>query len=542
VHTTSSQTSNLYHLPCPSCTSSDAYSQYADGHGYCFSCNKYFKGDTLTNDDGTDFTYEFLGRRGIASETFRHFKCPTKVDRVGKPVSVGFRYPNGSVKVRLLDDKKTTYWSLQHAKPEAGLFGMDLFAPGSHKFVTITEGEYDALSLFQLTRSPVVSVRSASTARSDATAARSWLNGFERIYLALDDDAPGREAAREIARLFDYNKVYLVQFGERKDANAFLQLGLDADLRNLWLNAQRFGMHLFPVISSVNEFEKIVRQEPEWGVPYPACLRQLNDMTYGIRRGETVLFTAQEGVGKTEVMHAIEHQLLKETDHALAAIYLEEPKQRHLQALAGLELRRPAHLPDSGCTSDQIVAALKGIVTSDEKLYLYSHFGSDDPEVLLDTIRFLVTSCNVHYVIVDHITMGVSGLAGEDERRALDYLATRLEMMVKELNYALLVVSHVNDEGKTRGSRYIGKVADIRVDLSRDLLNPDPVTRNTTQIVVAKNRYCGKTGPAGTILFDPVTYTYQEPANDNINGYLDSTQFTSRSSGWGIPAGEKVAA
>ena len=48
--------------------------------------------------------------------------------------------------------------------------------------------------------------------------------------------------------------------------------------------------------------------------------------------------------------------------------------------------------------------------------------------------------------------------------RALDYLSTRLEMMVKELNYALIIVSHVNDFGQTRGSRYISKISDIRID------------------------------------------------------------------------------
>jgi len=35
-------------------------------------------------------------------------------------------------------------------------------------------------------------------------------------------------------------------------------------------------------------------------------------------------------------MHSIEHQLLTETDDAIGAIFLEEPKRRHLQAIAGL--------------------------------------------------------------------------------------------------------------------------------------------------------------------------------------------------------------
>jgi hypothetical protein len=39
--------------------------------------------------------------------------------------------------------------------------------------------------------------------------------------------------------------------------------------------------------------------------------------------------------------------------------------------------------------------------------------------------------------------------------------------------------------------------------------------------VVSKNRFCGRTGPAGELLFDPATYTltedmgYGQAANDN---------------------------
>ncbi len=73
-----------------------------------------------------------------------------------------------------------------------------------------------------------------------------------------------------------------------------------------------------------------------------------------------------------------------------------------------------------------------------------------------------------------------------------------------------MIVSHVNDDGLTRGSRNISKVADIRVDLTRDVKNSDDRKRNTTNLMVSKNRFCGRTGPAGQLLFDPYTYTYSE--------------------------------
>lgn len=506
------------HIPCEDCGSSDAKCVYSDGHSFCFSCNTYTKSKDLETEV---FTYEYLPHRGINKEIFQLYESKTKINSEGKPVSIGFKYPNGSYKVRTLD-KKGFYSEGDISK--AGLFGRDKFTAGSAKSVTITEGELDALSLHQVLRTPVVSVHSSSSAVLDASVDRSWLNDYERIYLAFDGDEQGRAAAAKVARLFDYNKVYVVKFpgGRRKDANDYVAAGEHNELANLWHSAKKFLPE--SIISDISEFDKILREKPKSGVSYP--FPTLNHMTYGIRTGESVLITAQEGVGKTEVMHAIEYNLLKETNDAVGAIFLEEPKRRHLQALAGIHLRLPVHLPDCRVEDDRIVQAVQDVVQVDERLHLYSHFGSDDPDVIIDTIRFLVAARSCRYVLLDHITMVVSGLGGKDERTALDYLSTRLEMLVKELDFALIVVSHVNDDGLTRGSRNISKIADIRIDLSRDITNPDPVIRRTTHLTVSKNRFCGRTGPAGELLFDPATYTLSEVLQDGqVQGANDNGSF-----------------
>ncbi len=456
-------------------------------------------------EDIKTYSYEYLPWRGISKETMQFYDVKTEINSEGKPVRLGFQYPNGSYKVRYVD-KKDFYTKGDIAK--AGLFGRNKFAAGAGKHVVITEGELDALSYYQVLRCPVCSVFSSSGAGNYAALDRSWLNSYERIYLAFDGDEQGRAAAAKVAKLFDYNKVYSINFsgGKRKDANDYLRHGERDELITLFQNAKRYLPET--IVSSFCEFDKIIKEKPKDGVPYP--FPTLNFMTYGIRPGESVLITAQEGVGKTEVMHAIEHQLLTQTSEAVGAIFLEEPKKRHLQAIAGLHLQRPAHLPDAGVSNSEVYDAVKKVVGEDDRLHLYSHFGSDDPDVIMDTIRFLVTARNCRFILLDHITMVVSGLGGDNERRALDYLSTRLEMMVKELDFALIVVSHVNDDGLTRGSRNISKIADIRIDLSRDIKSIDPVVRRTINVMISKNRFCGRTGPAGQLIFDPATYTLSE--------------------------------
>lgn len=460
------------------------------------------------------YTYEYVPHRGLTRDTLKFYGIRTKIDEAGKPVSVGFPYENGAMKVRLLDKKE--FYS-QGEMSKAGLFGRERFSAGSHKYVTITEGEYDAASLYQVLRSPVVSVHSSSSAVRDCIRDREWLQSFERIYLAFDNDGPGQKAAREVARLFDFAKVFHVKFSKYKDANEYLQHGEDIELRNIWANARKFVPE--GIMSSQADFMAILKERPKAGVPvYPS--RLLNEMTYGVRTGESVLITAQEGVGKTELMHHIEFNILKETKDAIGAIFLEEPKRRHLQALAGLELQAPVHLPDCVASDSELADALRRALVEDERLHLYSHFGSDEPGIIEDTIRFMVSALGCRYVLLDHISMVVSDLAGEDERKALDQLSTKLEMMVKGLDFSLIFVSHVNDSGQTRGSRYISKVADIRIDATRNINDPDPLERNTTYLTVSKNRFSGKTGPAGHLIFDPTTYMYHDPfarpaANDN---------------------------
>lgn len=492
------------HIPCPNCPSSDAYCVYEDGHGYCFSCN-YFKPSSEKNISDLEYTYEYIKLRGISASTFEFYGVKAKIDPEGKPIELGFPYPNGSYKIRTLPEKG---FYTRGDITKAGLFGRNKFSPGSNKSITITEGELDALALYQVLKSPVVSVRSSSSAKLDCSIDRAYLNSFERIYLAFDADEPGRSAASDVAKLFDYNRVYDVRFAglERKDANDYVRAGEDAEVRNIWWNAKKF----LPdnLISSLADFEKELLKPVEWGVSYP--FPTLTNMTYGLRTGEVVLLTAQEGVGKTEVMHTILHHILKETKDAVGAIFLEESKQRLLQAMAGIELKKPVHLPDCGVSLDETVRALKQVVPTDDRLYVYNHFGSDSAESILDTIRFLVTARSCRWIFFDLISLAVTGLGGDREREALEYLSARLEVLTQELDFGLIMVSHVNDNGDTRGSRMIGKNCHTRIHLDRDIKSNDDRSRLTTKLTISKNRYASKSGPAGNLLFNPITHTLSE--------------------------------
>lgn len=433
------------------------------------------------------------------------FGVLTKVDAQGVPQAHGYRYPNGSVKVRTLK-KKGFYF--KNPQPNDYLFGKDKFNAGAARSITITEGEIDTLSVYQLLGSkyPAVSVRGAGTARQDCAAEYEYLNSFEQIYLCFDNDEVGQRACAEVAGLFDFNKVFHVRLTKHKDANDYLQHHDEEEFKRIWWNAKRFLPE--GIISSYSEVDDILDHEQTVeGATYP--WPTLQDLSKGPHFGQIVLFTAQEGVGKTEIFRALEYHLLQTTDENLAIIHLEESKARLVKGLTGYDLQTPVHL-DQSITTDQVKETWRKVTRRDNRVHIYSHFGSDDPDVILTTIRFLVAAAGCRYVFLDHLSQLVSGDGENDERKVLDYLSTKLAQMVEELDFCLFIISHVNDDGKTRGSRYIAKVADLHVQLSRDLEATDPILRNTTSLMIKKNRFAARTGPAGRLVFDQNSYTIRE--------------------------------
>lgn len=453
-----------------------------------------------------NLTKQFLAYAGITVDTMRSYGVMTNVDDTGKPVSIEYPYGNTCSIVRSLSEKR--FLTIGDSSTSE-LFGKQRFSAGSANAITITEGAKDALSVYQMLGSkyPACAVRSASSARGDCAKEFDYINSFERIYICFDNDKPGKDATREVSQLFDVNKVYIVELSKHKDANDYLTKGDANEFVRIWWNSKRFQPK--GVVSSYTEMEEILKKESaKSAATYP--FKTLDGMCYSIRLGEVNLITAQEGVGKTEFIRSIEYHLLKTTDYNLGIIHLEEPEKRSIQGLVTYEVGTPVHLPDCPVSISDQLNAIKTITKRDDRLHLYTHFGSDDPDVILDIIRYLASVSNCRFIFLDHITMIVSGHESDDERRTLDYISTKLAMMTKELGFTLFLVSHVNDDGKTRGSRNISKVADLNLYISRDLENASAEERNRTHLMVKKNRFGATTGPAGVLKFDPKTFTLKE--------------------------------
>lgn len=504
------------HQPCNSCGSSDALQAFDDGGTKCYSCGKSTQGNKHLSKPEEVSRPEpilpwrdmklkevFMSYRGHSKASLEVLKVPVLLnEETNEPYAVDYKYPDGVTKRRTFP-KDFVYLPGPKSKPD--LYLSDRFSSGSAMAVTITEGEEDAHAAFEMLGSkyPVVSIRGSGSALADVTAKKDYLDGFEKIYLCFDEDEPGRRARDQVATLFPFTKVFLVKKTKYKDANEY-QINKAADeYKRLWFNARQHTPE--NVISTYAEFMEILKEPTPPSIceyPFP----DLQAMTRGIRTKEFTLVKGMEGLGKTEVLGALEVHALRTTDHAIGVIHLEEPAKRSLQRFASYDMGVPVHL-DPSISPETTIAAVQAITRADNRLYFYKNFGGDNIDGVLNQIRWLATACKCKMVFLDHITRIVTSIHGNDERADLDYISTRFSQLAEELDFAMVAISHVNDDGKTRGSRNISKEAGTVIDISREHLSSNRIERNTTKFLIEKNRWASATGPAGVAYFDDLTFT-----------------------------------
>lgn len=494
------------HLPCPSCNSSDAYAVNADGWGTCFSCDVRIPPEGGGgNREEVEMEieaegFEIIPTRGISETAYKKFNVNTSIVD-GKPNEVGFTYPNGSTKVRNFNEKK--FRTIGNFKG-ATLFGKDKFEKGG-KVITIVEGEYDALAFWDMSNTPVVSVPSSTQGKRACKEEWDYLNSFDKIVLCMDSDAPGQACSAAVASLFDFNKVYRVEM-ERKDANEYLENKEINVFLETWKNCKKYTPD--NIISTFDDISKVLKKKKEERLcTYP--FKGLQDKLYGMYGGEVIVFKGNEGIGKTEIFRALEHHILKTTDKRIGIIHLEEDQQTTIKAIATYESKYPyVHLQDNS-SEEQVLKDYKKAVSNDpDRCYIYSSFDVEDEEKLIDNVRFLVSACGVSFIFLDHITWLATGMEGEDERRKLDRISQRIKLLAKELGFTFIMISHTNDDGKSRGSRNITKVANTVIHMSRDVTSVIDEERLRTYFMIEKGRGGGvQSGAGGWATFHPESLT-----------------------------------
>ena len=529
------------HQPCPftDCSSSDAFCYNTDKMtGHCKSCNK---GWTRTNrkkydhfdwaddhyplKDSRDFVPKaieeelpvfddtvvrpqggnYVGCRGITATTMEFYNVKTYGEERQE-----YPYPSGGLKVR----KFPKEFFAKNGFRGQELFGMNLFPAGSSKMVTVTEGELDAMSAHQMLSdgrytNPVVSLPSATPSGKLWERCKNWLDSFDKIILSVDNDEAGRRVAETMFDLFP-SKVHMMNHGEFKDANDFLQAGKQREYKSAWWAAKKYSPAGF--VSGSEDWLKAVREE----TPYeytPTPVEQLNKVMRGWIKGGITVVKAPPGVGKTSLFRYVQHDLVRNKGKVVANLAMEEMKSTTARGMATYELGYNVNTEEdqkfNGVSDEEFEEALLNVV-GDERFISFDIDPHDPLESTLKQCKHAITIYEADYIFIDHFQR-LAYLSGVDgATSALTELGVKLVELAKRKNVGIIGISHVNNDGHTKYAKSIEEEAIVLLELQRDKLAEDTDEKNTTHLTVTKNRPFATTGPAGMLRYDVETTMVQE--------------------------------
>jgi len=542
-----------HNLPCPKCGGSDPVSTNEDGSGHCFSCGEHYGNyqasldgnivEMATHKEPSTFLNSYTGvfgaltDRNISETVAKKYGVRVVHDHEGKVSKHIYPYYNSneivSTKTRTVSTKGFT---VNGGYEGTGLFGEQLFGGGG-KYLTITEGECDAMAVYEIFDKKWASVsikRGAQGAVRDVRDSIEFIESFDNVVICFDNDKYGREAARKVARIIKPGKAKIVSLPTGfKDANAFLEQGQYAQFTKAWWDAKTYTPSGIMELSSAKD--KWLFREKKTSIAYP--WEGLNKKLFGMRKGELVTLTGGTGLGKSSITRELCHYLIKNTPDNVGIIALEENWLKTADGLVSIEANDRIYLEEKRekYTDEQLTELFDRVIQKD-KVYIHAHLGATDIDEIFSKLRYMIVGCECDWVVVDHLHMLVSQLTEMDERRGIDNLMNRLRSLVEETGVGMFLVSHLrraagekgHEQGievslsHLKGSQGISQLSDCVIALERNQQAEDSEEANTTKIRVLKSRYTGDTGLACSLRYNPDTGRMLEVLEDET---LDDCPF-----------------
>ncbi len=437
---------------CPHCGSSDAYTLYDDGHAHCFSCNETdqqaegVEGSASSPPKNKkkaaglihDVDYRPLSSRNLSMETVKKWRYGVATYGGNKPCQVAAYYDKeGSLVAQKLRFPDKTFTVLGKLK-SALLFGQQLW-PSTRKKVVVVEGEIDAMSVSQMQshKWPVVSVHNgAAGAKKSLQGQLEWLEGFDEVILMFDQDEVGQDAVEECVDLFKPGKCKIATL-PLKDANEMLVAGRGKEIIDAVWNARSYRPDGVVDGSETWDLVKVPVSASVYSYPWP----MLNEKTFGVRKGEITTLCGGTGSGKSLLTREIAGHLLAQGE-TIGYVALEENVRRSALGFMSMVANKPLHLPDTGVTEDELRTAYD-LTLGTGRVFLYDSWGSMEGDTLLSRLRYLARGVDCGWLVLDHLSIVVSGSEEDNERRLIDNIMTGLRSLVEETGVGMLLVSHL---------------------------------------------------------------------------------------------------
>lgn len=545
----------LSHDKCGSGDGLQVFHEDGEFNGFCFACGTFVEDPYGDNPppkfeppspeeqearvrEIIKYPCKPLESRMLKEYALRRFGCRMEVSQqdgqtptlVYLPYTVGGKLSGW--KARPLGSKRM--WAVGTTKG-AEFFGWKQAVKSGARTLYITEGEFDAIALYQVLKDAnantaykdmeyaVVSLPHGSGAakRDVHNQLRDIRNHFEDVVLVFDEDEAGYKASDEVARIVPEATVATLPC---KDANECLMEGASKALKAAVVFKAAKPKNSRVVLGS--SLYDTARQEPVHGLSWP--WQGLTDATRGIRRGETIYLGAGVKMGKSELVNAIAAHMITEHQSPVYMIKPEEALAKSYKMLLGKVAGRIFHDPNVPFDFDEFDAAHEKV--GDKALFqdIYQFGRWDD---LRNDIAYVVTNNDVKDVIIDPITCFTNTMSAAAANEALTGIAAEISALAKDLDFTAYIFCHLKAPDGTPHERG-GQVFSTQFAGSRAMMrscnymiglegNKDPELpieeRNVRTLKVLEDREFG-TSASIPLYWDKNTGLFNE-IKQNYNAY-----------------------
>lgn len=447
--------------------------------------------------DPTEDIYKYFESRKISKATVDAFRIASdeKGNIVfpfymsGENVFVKFRKP---YKPRP-EDKSPKEWREPNTK--AILFGMDecVFS----KPLIITEGQLDAMALYEAGIRNVVSVPSGCEDTSWIENCWDWLEKFKTIILFGDSDDPGRKMVDQVARRLDESRCMIVEDypdkpsgGMCKDANEVLYFLGEFALIAMVENAREI-----PVKGLINLGSVI----PVALDSIPNIRTQIPKLDWalrGLREGSVTIWTGKAGHGKSTLSGLFALQAVEQGK--TACVYSGELSKEEFQEWINLQCAGSEYIglkaDKSGnpipCVPYQVQQRI--IQYYDKKIFLFDNeeiFDSEtEDKAILRLFKVAARQHGCKLFIVDNLMMALA--ESDEEFRDQKKFVNAMKKFARKFGVHVMIVAHPR---KTRVGDHLGG-EDVGGNSAVNNLADATLVMERPNIRIVKNRVTGFLG------------------------------------------------
>lgn len=433
----------------------------------------------------------------------------------------------------------------QEKNAEQCLYRFDAIATLDSERVIITEGEIDALSLFECGFYDATSVPNGAPAPNAKNYARefSYLESAESVFaqkkqviLAVDNDAPGKTLEQELARRIGVEKCWRVEYPIGcKDINDVLR-----KYGPLKVSQTIYAAKPYPVegIFTPTDIKDLIFHLHEHGSQCGTSTGWVKmDRFYTVKTGQLTIITGIPGSGKSNWLDALMVNLAKTNDWPCAVFSPENwPLQRHAQSIIE-KWTHKTFMSGSEYTQKLSKTELKEAISqiADKFYFIMPEESCMTMESILEKLKVTIFRHGVKCIAIDPWNEIEHDYGNLTETQYISNMLGKIRRFARLNDVHVWLVAHPQklqkdkDTGKYKpptmyeisGGAHWRNKADVGICVHR----PD-VTKDETDIQVQKVRF-REVGQLGIVRFsyDRLTGVYNDlyvvsdttPINDTTN-------------------------